>query len=420
MLDSKTLLTYDSTRSVIAATQRMSQKISSKTDTKYLELGNHNSLRFRSECGVTRLLVILRGINEKQEEDREPLELSLRKLPYPSILVKLRELYLEHAKDLEAVHCILLDLHVQDFPEKPCGLLNEKYQELQTQLGALHSHLLHLHAQDAAQELRALLEEACQRHERHLDELHQRLLLVFERPNCWDICDMWDPPSQETKLKKLHLGLLELHKQVARRDSLAYYPFETPHLSSPGRIEKVLVPDHQFDPPNRSGLTCIPDSSSNDSSEVGVFSSEKSLEGVEGGVPAPEFGFSPPLETQSMAKYSLSEAPIPGNDNLKAQSSQANGGLQPTLEHTEARSNTEPKGRGVSFTDIGRTIRSYIAQRFWEPALESDKVRVRWTCVSVSILVNPSFANPRSGVGRNYMMISQNAAPVQQQSWQGC
>jgi hypothetical protein len=415
-----------SAASVITPSQRISDLTSSKTATKYLGPDYHSFLSSDSESGLMGLLGILNGISAKHEEDRSSLKLRLRTLPRCDALAKLRELFLEHEKDLNTVYCCLLDFHEQDLPRESCGILRNEYRNFQRQLETFHIQLQKLHINHDAQKSDGF--GALKKHEIHLDTLNQHLLSTYKRPAGWNFFDMRERAVQEKRLEKLHLGLLELHKYVARRDSLVYYSIGTVQTRSRDKerdsysyphklwgssirppdcgsntlplVERYQMVERDLAERKRSRLICIPDSSSGES--------------VRGGVPTYEPRSTSTLETQSLAGDSLSD------DNLRAQSSHANGGVQPALEHTEARSITKPDNRCGAFTDIARAVRSYIAQRFWEPPLEADKVRVRWTCVSVFLVLNPSFANPRSGVEKHYMMISPKLVPAQRQSWQNC
>jgi hypothetical protein len=380
----------------------------------------------RTASDMERVLMLLLGhlksVDKKHEADLGPLRLSLGKMSESNAFVKLREIYHEHENDLDTVHSRLLDFHELDLPKKSCGLLKDKYQKFQTQLEALHSHLLYLHARYAAPEVSVLLEEDCQNHERHLDKLHERLLFVYEGPASWDFFDMLERPFQERRLKKIHLGLLELHKQLVRRDSLAYYPMENSALLSQGPTEEnVTVPD-------RLNLN------SKDQQALGWKSSHKPLslspgmetyQSVEGDIdsdssfePRSQLNLYPRQRTTSDQETNSGPAKLwspltrPPWDNVSSMSlpvgydEQAeqqlhyevpthNPSSRPALEtqsvaeHTEARSNTNLEGRCASFTNLGRTIRRYVTQRFWEPPLEEGRVRVRWNCVSISHFGEP-------------------------------
>jgi hypothetical protein len=362
----------DSAQSVILSSHQTLQTILKKTATKYLEPDFLSSLHFDSELGLAELLSILKRIDDKHEEDQESITLSLQELPKSSALVKLREIYDDHEKDLGAVHDYLIGLHRRDLPR---ATLRIEYGDFQALLGLLHFQLQELHARHATQKSRVLLEEAYQSHATHLDELHKYLLASYEGTRLFFGDSKW-PLAEQTKLNALHLGLLKLHKQVARRDSLAYYPCEISALSSQGSIEGE-VQIHNLD------LKSAP-------------------------------------ETQFTLKDTPPNAPMPEICDHKAQSAQGAGDFQPALEHAEAWSNTNAEGRRASFTGITQTIRAYFAQRLLEPPLGAGEIRLRWTCVSVSFCLNAGLVNEHSGVGNNCMMISKKLVRAQQKCWQDC
>jgi hypothetical protein len=208
--------------SVITPSQRTPDLTSSKTATKYLGPDYHSFLSSDSESGLMGLLGILNGISAKHEEDRRSLRLRIQTLPRCDTLAKLREFFLEHEKVLNTVYCCLLDFHEQDLPRESCGILQNEYRNFQQQLETFHIRIQKLHINHDAKISDGLL--ACRSHELDLDTLNQHHLSTYQRRASWNFFDMRERAVQEKRLEKLHLGLLELHKQVARRDSQVFFP----------------------------------------------------------------------------------------------------------------------------------------------------------------------------------------------------
>ncbi|KAF7507687.1 hypothetical protein GJ744_010240 [Endocarpon pusillum] len=164
------------------------------------------------------LLDMMKGINNIHERGR-----AMDQAHIDQLQANCKKICMKHQTDLHIFHQCLLEAHRHDLPSGSCRLLEERYKAYEEQLRLYHARLQWLLDKGAGlSPLPERLQKTYKLHEKILDELHGRLLSTYEGKAGWSFFDMLERASQEKNLRVLHSSLLNLHKQVARRDMLLH------------------------------------------------------------------------------------------------------------------------------------------------------------------------------------------------------
>ena len=215
------------------------------------------------------LLDIIEGINNNHEQGRALDQAHIERLQTQRDTSRLlefcKEICVKHQFDLHILHQCLLEAHRRDLPSGSCKLLEERYKAYEEQLRVYHVHLqLVLDRGAGPWPLPEILQKIYKQHEKVLDSLHGRLLSIYEGKAGWNFFDMLERASQEKDLKALHLSLLVLHKQIAKRDMLLH---DSSHMPTSSRADSIETERPTLDSYPGPIQECLPSQASGLGSE---------------------------------------------------------------------------------------------------------------------------------------------------------